>query len=541
MPRSRRIVEWLVAASLTLVLAGCDSFRSRTTTSASHLFSTMSVEIRGDGSGEIGAQLARALLEAAAECATVTVPPGIFRSSQRLTVPPCVTLQVLGTLIISGMEFVDTAWTQIQLQAGASLTGDGVLQAAGGAVGAQCLILAQGNNVVSNLEIDGNRDSIGGPVLAFTGSLCIGGDNVSILSNRFRHSGTFAITGLQTQTLAIHNTRISGNSAQDTGGFFLSFGYGGCELASVSTGLTVEGNTYDAGVNTETFGLSLNQVRGATITGNDGTAGPHALNVIAIDNSSEVRVAGNIARNSAAEEILLWIDVPGAVMEGNVVEGNFMINAGAIATGLMDYSGVASNLCPENPTRHLTGTIRNNQIVNNLIINADTNFVNVGSPANYDVGIRLVGGDGFTNNVVANNVCTSTIVGATPVRNGWNACVGLDAAIPPLSNPIYGNDFNVADPSGGPCVVRDLTDAVRNVNSSSGLCLTSNPDLPTVAAGFFKPAGTHAIFYSNGENAFCMIPTWEMFIGAGGRPDGSNVLPTYGLPRALRNDRACGG
>ena len=57
-------------------------------------------------------------------------------------------------------------------------------------------------------------------------------------------------------------------------------------------------------------------------------------------------------------------------------------------------------------------------------------------------------------------------------------------------------------------------------------------------AGFFHLEG--AIFYSNGQDAYCLIPTWERFLQVGGAADLSNVDMTRpGLPVGMRNDGVC--
>lgn len=59
--------------------------------------------------------------------------------------------------------------------------------------------------------------------------------------------------------------------------------------------------------------------------------------------------------------------------------------------------------------------------------------------------------------------------------------------------------------------------------------------------GFFKLDGD-GIYYSNGNDAFCLYSKWEDFLMAGGRADLGNVrtIPGSTLP-SMRNDGVCGG
>lgn|GEM_PF-4056461 len=54
-------------------------------------------------------------------------------------------------------------------------------------------------------------------------------------------------------------------------------------------------------------------------------------------------------------------------------------------------------------------------------------------------------------------------------------------------------------------------------------------------AGFFQVGGT--IFYSNGVNAFCRIPTWPKFLEMGG--DGAHGAQRAAVPAGMRSDPVC--
>ena len=63
---------------------------------------------------------------------------------------------------------------------------------------------------------------------------------------------------------------------------------------------------------------------------------------------------------------------------------------------------------------------------------------------------------------------------------------------------------------------------------------------PIEPAGFFKADAGPAVFYSNGQNAFCLIPNWDTFLMMGGAPNGSNIRTgRTSLPTSMANHGVC--
>ena len=63
---------------------------------------------------------------------------------------------------------------------------------------------------------------------------------------------------------------------------------------------------------------------------------------------------------------------------------------------------------------------------------------------------------------------------------------------------------------------------------------------PPQPAGFFKSGPHSGIYYSNGVNAFCGIPTWDKFLAMGGDPWQGNVVQRHNsLPSGMANHGAC--
>jgi hypothetical protein len=81
----------------------------------------------------------------------------------------------------------------------------------------------------------------------------------------------------------------------------------------------------------------------------------------------------------------------------------------------------------------------------------------------------------------------------------------------------------------------------HNVHDRSDLPSMANHGVcpsPAQPTGFFRIGSTDGVYFSNGGDAFCLIADWDFFLRLGGNADGSNVTSRTALP-SMRNDGIC--
>ena len=370
-----------------------------------------------------------------------------------LTIPSGVNWLLDGDITLTGSFNQSGLITQIEVSVGCSITGrSNAAIMAGNNTDAQASLSLMGSNKISGLILNGNGANNTSPKNSYVATINVRGTQCDIFNNQFANSPEFAIYGAAT---AANYTRVRNNVALNQLGEFIHCGNYSKSGASGSGGSywEITNNHLEMASNSiVSFTINLALVSNSIIAHNQIIiTGSQVINFMALDAPENVTIVGNYGSDCKEEGIEIYIDsTGGAVIRSNVVTGNVLVQAGAIAIGLID---------------DLSGSvITGNTIANNTIIDANYNGP---PPADYDCGIR-VEGTGAVGNNVSHNTFVSTLTGQTPPRKGFNGGVSFDNMSPTISTNIaIGNVFTATDTSGS------TPFDFRNV-STTGVAIATN-------------------------------------------------------------------
>jgi polygalacturonase len=370
-----------------------------------------------------------------------------------LTIPANVNWLLDGDITLTG-SFNNGGWiTQILVSRGCCITGRGYPTImAGNNTNAQASLYLAGSNRINGLILNGNGANNTSPINAFVATIGINGTECDIFNNQFANSPEFAIYGGAT---AANYCRVRNNVALNQLGEFIHCGnYSNGAPGSGGSYWSVTNNHLEMASNSiQSFTISFSQVSDSVIAGNTIIiTGTNVTNAMALRDPQNITVTGNYAKGSGQEGILLFVQDSGGVCRSNVVTGNVVANAGAIAFGLIAGPGFNSS------------AITGNSISNNTIIDA---CYNGPPPTDYDCGIRVTG-TGAVGNNVSHNTFVSTLTGQSPARRGFNGGVSFDDMSATISTNIaIGNVFTAADTTG------HTTFDFRNL-STTGVAIATN-------------------------------------------------------------------
>ena len=140
---------------------------------------------------------------------------------------------------------------------------------------------------------------------------------------------------------------------------------------------------------------------------------------------------------------------------------------------------------------------------------------------------------GFSRGLLKTNDLKSYFIGG--MNTGYESGA-LNIITMELKNLSLKVDASTLYPANG--LYRDLNSLSESNPAKADPKPAETKPVPQ-AVGFFRVDGGDAVYYSNGDDAFCGYPSAESFFKSGGAKDFSNVTNRVGGLPAMRNDGAC--